>query len=78
MKDKGVTDFSGTSIEDITAKFNSVSSNSDNRRSAVRAEHAKQKENDEISKEFAQKAKDIAAFFDQGNGSFNENLLKRT
>lgn len=72
MKEKGVTDFSGTSAEDITAKFNSVQENSEARRSAIRLEHAKQKENDAISQEFAQKAKDVAALMDQGFFEFNK------
>jgi Ca2+-binding EF-hand superfamily protein len=62
MKEANITDFSGTTIEDITAKWNTIATGIEERKTAVHAELERQKNNDALSHEFADSANDFSQF----------------
>jgi len=65
MKEAGVTDFSGISIEDITAKFNTIATATEERKKAVHDELERQKSNDSLCHAFADSANDFSQFIQQ-------------
>jgi hypothetical protein len=80
MKAEGITDFSGVTIEEINDKWNNVSAGSDERKIALEKELARQKSNDTIRRNFAEKAKSFNNWLVQqkealvAKGSLEEQL----
>jgi len=62
MKEANITDFSGVTIEEITSKFNTIASGTEERKKAVHAELERQKSNDALSHEFADSANNFSQF----------------
>jgi actinin alpha len=65
MKQAGITDFSGVTIDDITAKWKLVLSTMDQRRAALQQEFQRQKANDAICREFASQAQNFSSWLKQ-------------
>jgi len=65
MHEANVTDFSGITMEDLSAKFQATVQAGEKRKVAIHEELEKQKKNDAISREFAQRAKALNTYMEQ-------------
>jgi len=69
MQESGITDFSGVTIEDISTKYQSITSGAETKKAAIKAEHERQQANDAINHEFATKASEISRFLEMERDS---------